>query len=383
MQTRYLRAIIVIVFISGITGVTFFVSSKLSTNKSVAPNSPESQAQAYRPSTSSIKSDVDVRQFNSNSPASNPTPARTIRRDDEEPVFQSSANTLSTPTPTKVPTNAPAATPKPTTTIAENRFGYRPPDPDDKSLPAYMSKDANACDDKLGFVSGTGCDKDGNRFVINLPSTQTAYQEAVVKAKNEIANKTDEEILQIAAQNGTVCPPADYACQEDAITTTTNKLLIDNAVVIPKDIEELRKARENNQLIKDVVSLPEPEFRNKYYTDRATALANNKIDNSINLAVAGNLLAAYIDPNTTIATLINIACSGSYNSECRNEMSNLNREQILKNVVGNNVTAEYLTETIKQYKNEEKATKYIIQVAGVGAAPERVWSVEVVSCFVS
>ena len=33
--------------------------------------------------------------------------------------------------------------------------------------------------------------------------------------------------------------------------------------------------------------------------------------------------------------------------------------------------------------NLEKATKYIIQVAGVGAAPERVWSVEVVSCFVS
>ena len=33
--------------------------------------------------------------------------------------------------------------------------------------------------------------------------------------------------------------------------------------------------------------------------------------------------------------------------------------------------------------NLEKANKYIIQVAGVGAAPERVWSVEVVSCFVS
>jgi hypothetical protein len=47
----------------------------------------------------------------------------------------------------------------------------------------------------------------------------------------------------------------------------------------------------------------------------------------------------------------------------------------------------YVTATSTKHKllieNLELGAKFIIQVAGVGADPQRVWSIEVVSCFVS
>jgi hypothetical protein len=74
---------------------------------------------------------------------------------------------------------------------------------------AYMSKEANNCTDGLGFISGTGC-FNGVRKVLNIASTQQAYQQHVQSIKNNFATKKNDEILTEAI---ITCNPSTENCQ--------------------------------------------------------------------------------------------------------------------------------------------------------------------------
>lgn len=376
MQTRYLRALIVVFFVTGITSVTFFVSNRLSSSQNVAPNAPESkpfalqraripdedinpptnQSPVVKPKKTAKTTDYleeeeleFIRRLNSNNNSSNPVSTPKPSQSPQSPSGNNSNNGSGSPATTTIPT------PKPDT------FGAQGSSDDPNS---YKSKDKNPCEDGLGFVSGTGCFKNQEtgkyeRRVLSLPETQRAYQQVIENVKDNIAQKSDAEILQIAAQNGKTCPPNDYICQESFITETTNKLLIDSGVVIAKDIKEIASARTKNQAIKDAFTLTDKEISDKYKTNRLTLLNNNNVENSTSLANAGELLSAYTKPDVTISTLVKIACSNSDDPNCINDMRAKSREQILKTSLGNSIPTEYIDQTINQYKNTEKSNKYI------------------------
>ena len=408
VQTRYLRALIAVLFVSGIAGATFFVANRLSTSQSVAPNAPESEPQAF---STTIRNgirlpDEDIRdiQRTTTPKSSAPVVGRSDERDyvpetaptqyvgfqtpasisngagqstqaqtqnpasptsapDNQANYQTptsgtnypSSRPPTAPTPTNSPTpNAPEPTPKP------GEYGSSAPAEKRKDTNSYMSDANNPCTDGLGFISGTGC-FNGVRKVLNIPETQRAYQEHVNKAQDKIFSASDAQLIDLAysGNSGNKCAPGDIACsnckENNAclIKLGQDRLFQQNLIIELDDKERISK-----EIVKrDVLNFTTDQLNNKYNnTDRAQILAANNI-NDPTLSKAGAILSLYNDPTKPTSNMIAIICGS--NTSCSSGLQYSSREQLLKLGVGNSITSESVTKIIEGNKNTTNAQKYV------------------------
>lgn len=244
MHSRYIRALLAIIFVTSVAGASFYISAKISTNKSVSPNSPESKAKAYDPDA---KLTSNPKKVSTSTPTKAKVTPKKTNTPDEDLENLASANSKKKiiPTQTPSPTQLVTATPTP----QAGGFGYRPTADEKTKGPSYMSDENNKCDDGLGFISGTGC-FNGQRRVLNIPATQQAYQQHVQAVQEELATMTNEELLKKANIS---CNPAKKDCQEEL--KKAQAIVLASSVILEKEeIEYITKVRLQNQALNDIAS---------------------------------------------------------------------------------------------------------------------------------
>jgi len=302
VHSRYIRAILAVILVTGVASASFYISSKISNQKSVSLSSPdstplaaklESEEAAFinkskntkkaaaivttKPTSAIVKKSPIISKDDRDeiaaeraaiaskavSPTANATPAQSTS------TYNPTA--FLSPSATPIVTAAPAAaipTPKP------GSFGSTATDIQ-KSNISYMSDKANDCTDGLGFVSGTGC-FNGERRVLGNADTQQAYQQHVQDVKNDLISLTTEQIL---AKAGKTCDPAVQNCQK--IIEESQKIVFNQNIVLGDDQIEMAKIRTQTQALKDITnsSISDEYLKNTYGNkDVKVILSNLGID---------------------------------------------------------------------------------------------------------
>ncbi|MFC1625945.1 FHA domain-containing protein, partial [Patescibacteria group bacterium] len=161
----------------------------------------------------------------------------------------SSAGAISTGVPilpTSLQPNATTQTNQP----AANTFGWSPPPEEVNNLSYYNPANNNGCN----FISGTYCTATGDRYVINIPSTQKAYGDWVQEKTNELLNISNDEIIQSAKNDFSI---SVVACGNRPDTTACyleeyqKKWITDNIILDKGTKETVIKNVLNNKLISD------------------------------------------------------------------------------------------------------------------------------------
>ena len=296
MHSRYIRAILAVVLVTGVASASFYISSKISNQKSVSLSSPdstplaaklESEESAFINKSKSTKKAAAIVTTKPTSAIVRKSPI--LSKDDRDEIAAERAAIASktvsptvnatptqststynptaflSPSATPIITAAPVAaipTPKPGT------FGSTATDTQKINI-SYMSDKANDCTDGLGFVSGTGC-FNGERRVLGNAYTQQAYQKHVQEVKNDLISLTTEQIL---AKAGKTCDPAAQNCQK--IIEESQKIVFNQNTVLGDDQIELGKIRTQTQALKDITNAASKTYlQNTYGTEDPKAILN-------------------------------------------------------------------------------------------------------------
>ncbi len=345
VKVRFLRTILAIVFVTGITGASFYISRQLSSSRSVALNAPDSKPQAMMTdggdsggsggggsTTTTGNSDEDIeairaaRRTRTNTPT--PTALPRDQRDDTTPTMSVPPAPPSTPTTTTYRSGTANNTPTPTnsptpTKIPTGEFGS---DASDYMSQAEFAKEK--CGDGRGPVAGTYC-SGGRRFVVDLPDTKRAYLDYVYGkvdpatglrtggggvadiTSEKISGMTIEELLASNNSSSTYnnCATSDNLCRQNAVNTAIKDLLADNIILGADQSELLTKISQNKAA--ELAITNQQKAKEIYGSDLTTALLNQgftqqEVTKVVQKSVA---LSMYTDTSVTTEELINEYCS--------------------------------------------------------------------------
>ncbi len=439
MHSRYIRAILAIFLVTGVASASFYISTKISSDKSVSFNAPDSN-----PLAKEVGEDGPQKSGKTTKPAATkPQVTKKPSKSDEEEIatekalarseakIESSVGLItptvtavaggkvsyspaevtppvtvtttpsSTPTPTYyslstynpyfaiTPTKTPTATPALVVTPipGSGTFGAAATE-EQKNTISYMSIDANVCNDKLGFISGTGC-FNGERKVLGNADTQQAYQQYAAQKKQELFSSSNNDYLEASVEkckidgkaNCVICDPTKKDCSKDVIEGRdffiSKNLILDNTT--KNEIVEKQKL---NQMMADAT---DPRLNAQYLTslygtadllkklenegvpyaeinrlsaardaiqkniaaDAATAAdqAEKKRFEAENLKL-GKLIAGYTDPAISDTKLAEIYCDGSPNKT--NCLIKFERKNVLLDIARTDKSLYNYTVTTRQ-----------------------------------
>ena len=338
VKVRFLRTILAIVFITGITGASFYISRQLSSSRSVALNAPDSKPQAMMTdggdsggsggggsTTTTGNRDEDIEAIRAarrtRSNTLTPTALPRDQRDDTTPTMSvppsipttgdyRSGSAKNTPTPT----NSPTPTPTP---IPAGRFGSK--------VDYLTDQNQQACGDTAGGIAGTYC-SGGRRFVIDLPDTKRAYLDYVYgpvdpttnlrtgdgvanTVEQTIANMSIDELLTSNGSSSNYNNCLTASCKQDILNTAIKDLLAKN-IILGTDQRALQSEIATNKVAQIVTTDP-AKAQELLGKDTVAGLQNFGLtaQEATKVVQKSIALSLYTDPSVTTDQLISKYCS--------------------------------------------------------------------------
>ena len=342
MQTRFLRAILAVVFISGVAGTSFYVSQKISDTKGITPNAPGSTPYAM-----TVPEDRAVPVKKATPPKTTATPTK--KADKNNPATSATKNSVS-PTTSPSPTQQKIiVTPTP---IAAYRFGYVP------KKGEYGYDTDKECG---GFVSGTYC-QNGKRYVVNLPDTKKAAVEYVNSVQTRVANLTSSEILtQTNLTTQYAACGTNLDCQTKTLADAGKALISLNNIPLEyeKNITEQANQTFINDLTRSIITDTEiqtkADIKGKLqalgYPPESLEKTVQKID------AQQRSFSKFFDLNISTATLAKEACSKSSGKDiCLKEFQ---REDYLKNAGFEDIEVTSFKKSLREQQTQIATIKLV------------------------